>query len=582
MEGQTITQRLELAASSEFTSVTSWLDQLPSPERVALLIDLCREIDCWAVEYAFSDDEQITHFQTFDMLLRGWNDALALLLPSGRGIKGFPLGASTDNTRCLARTLLHQLGRSSLLSQAVAMLRHGIFEGTLRDNAIVLRMTDRAATYHFLDQMEASKLKEVEERHDIPRAHPFQQFLLSDLEARIKPLVFPWESTKGTMIGYDAEPDLDQHFLAVVSEKIVEWRNEAGLHPQAHLNGVSMADVLAISGLLISMHIKHINFVHVGMKAVPNANYPMSLTIWKTEPELCTSLADFTGINEAIVSAALDHIVVRPEHSKCFRNEPTTYLPLLIEITDGYFLLPVSSIFKNPFYGIRMLHEKTSGGTLDAIREPREAWMQEELYALFQGNRYERVPGTIKLRQRAGTATDIDAAIFDWTSGELAIFQLKWQDFATGEIRQQRSKAKNFVERVDKWTAAVRSWIDVEGLDALRKALRIKAASSIPITDIRLFAVGRSAARFRSYGYTLQHTETAVAIWPQFIRARFEVGPVADVILALHDRLRREGEQPVKRKAIPHEVVAAGQQVIFEDLWSTAEDEQGNGPDPVA
>ena len=37
--------------------------------------------------------------------------------------------------------------------------------------------------------------------------------------------------------------------------------------------------------------------------------------------------------------------------------------------------------------------------------------------------------------------TDIDAAVFDVTTGELGLFQLKWQDFSSSDVAKQRSKA---------------------------------------------------------------------------------------------------------------------------------------------
>ena len=48
---------------------------------------------------------------------------------------------------------------------------------------------------------------------------------------------------------------------------------------------------------------------------------------------------------------------------------------------------------------------------------------------MFSGVKYITIDGNIKLRTGKKIVTDIDAAIFDRTTGELAIFQIKWQDF---------------------------------------------------------------------------------------------------------------------------------------------------------
>jgi hypothetical protein len=57
--------------------------------------------------------------------------------------------------------------------------------------------------------------------------------------------------------------------------------------------------------------------------------------------------------------------------------------------------------------------------------------------------------------------TDIDAAVLDRTTGDLALFQLKWQDFRGATTRQTISRAKNFVGQVQKWAENTTTWIDL-------------------------------------------------------------------------------------------------------------------------
>ncbi len=71
------------------------------------------------------------------------------------------------------------------------------------------------------------------------------------------------------------------------------------------------------------------------------------------------------------------------------------------------------------------------------------------------------------------TMTDIYAAVLDMTTGELAIFQLKWQDFGYNDLLRIRSKATKFVERVDTWSSQTLEWIDEFGNAALCHNLRL-------------------------------------------------------------------------------------------------------------
>jgi hypothetical protein len=194
--------------------------------------------------------------------------------------------------------------------------------------------------------------------------------------------------------------------------------------------------------------------------------------------------------------------------------------------------------------------------------------MRTELYSLFAGNRYRVLERPVILKRRGQSVTDIDAAVFDVTTGELALFQLKWQDFDTHDLKRQRSKAKDFIEQTDRWAKDISSWMDEFGCDALLNALQLRnAQASTPVAPF-LFATGRSASRFQSYGYVSQVDNLASSMWKRFIRLRFEIGPASKVFSALHYQLRNELTAPPMKAAIPFEIEIDGQRILFADMWS--------------
>jgi hypothetical protein len=563
-------------ADQEFASAKAQIDQLQFPRHLILLIEICRVLDYHHVLQVFSrNPANKLPVPDFDIMVRGWNPAVALLLSHYRVVHGIPLMESTPESQRYAMALLHQLGRFSLLKQEAEMIRHGMTDGELVDDRIVLRMSSRTSTDHFLDRIDEDKLRHLQDK--MKGSDPTRQFLgehrIDDLDARIEALVFPWRTGRGTMIGYQAEQDIDYHFLALVTKETLDWRNEAGIHPDAKIDDVSGSDLTAIGLLLTSVYLKHIRFVDVGKRKVPDANYAMSLTIWKPRAELTSSICEFTGMAERDVSATLDLFTLKHDQYEYFATELTPFIPMLIEISDEYLLSPVSSIFRNPFHGIRMLQERRASRTEESLREPREKWMTSDLCHLFLGDRYRIRAQPIRLKRKGNTVTDIDAAVLDVTKGELALFQLKWQDFSTNEIRKQRSKAKNFVDQVDTWAEKVEMWINECGIKALFKSLRLKTGALGPVPKVRLFAIGRSASRFRSYGFTVKSGDLAVCSWPQFVRLRYEVGPADNVVQSLHERIQTENAYPINKQALPHEMIAAGQRISFEDLWNLYGDE---------
>jgi hypothetical protein len=569
-----IAERLSVLADQEFDSVKTWIGTLEFPQHVLLLIEACRVMDFQHVLQAFSKKpEHKLPVPDFDIMIRGWNPALGLLPPHAGGSHGVPLAESTPESRNQTMAFLHQLGRFSVLKQSAGMVRHGMLEGELVNGCIVLRLGSRLSTDFFLDRLDRNKLNEL--RDKVSGFNPLEtleaESKVGDLDARMEALVFPWKTAAGTMIGYQAEPDIDRYFLAHVTQHTLDWRDEAGIHPHARIGDVSGVDLAALGSLLTSLHVKHIRFVDAGKRKVPEANYPMSLTMWTSRSELVDSIVAFTGMGRDNVDAAVDLFTVSRAHYDYFQLELTPFIPMLIEISEGHLLRPVSSIFRNPFQGIRMFQEHRSSRAEAFIRKPRENWMISDLSRLFVGNRYEVIDRPTRLKRGGNTVTDIDSAVLDRTTGVVALFQLKWQDFSTEDIRKRRSKAKNFVDQVDEWAQTVSGWIGEFGTDALRRSLRL--GSKGHISDVKMFAIGRSSSRFQSYGYVPKCRELAVCAWAQLVRLRYEVGPAANVLQSLHDKIQSESSYPIDRKPMPHKIIAAGQELLFEDLWNDYDEE---------
>jgi hypothetical protein len=452
------------------------------------------------------------------------------------------------------------------------MVRHGMVSAMADGDEIVLELSDRTLLDHFHDQVDHRKFAELSATvlkcYNAVGTDACTARHLQDVMGR---LTFPWKTPQGVMVGYSADPEIDAYFLDAVTENTLQWRNDAGIHPCSELGGFSGGLLTTVVHVLMSFYTKHIMFVEKGIKLYDNVNQHMSLTIWKTRSDLIKSLLVATEASEQEVTAALDLITVRAGDADYFLKEQAPSIPLVIELCDGYLLTPVSGIFHNPFNAIRMLRESTSVAFQNALRKHREEWMAEDLYALFNGPRFQRVPGQTKLRRGRQTVTDIDAAIFDNLTGDLVLFHLKWQDFTSSNVRTQRSKAKNFNDQVQNWAEKITAWINQFGVVALLRALKIKPPVGLEPRDVRLIAIGRSNARFRSYGYNIEGNVLALP-WPQFVRLRLTIGPGQDFFKLLTQAVIDENASPVERKPLPYVLEGHGLRVTFRDIWGGIED----------
>jgi hypothetical protein len=567
--------RLATIAKAEFERQREELARLPDGSRTLLLIEGCRVLDFHHVVHFMSKNPEhfLSEFE-FAVMMRGWNAFVALLLPHVGKMKGIPGVESTPEFRRSILSMLMSLGSATLMRENAEMFRYGMAECTVEENVITFRMSARCGVDHFLDRMEADKLRRLDAT--MPGESVFREAIrrtkIENLDERIRTLVYPWRpSEKVTMTGYGAAPDIDQHYFALVAETTHDGIDDAGIHDEAVLGSITGGDLRTVVFLITSFYLKHIRFVDVAKKAFPEINYAMSLTIWQPRHELIQSVVSFTGMPEPVVSTAIDMITVKAGDEAYFREEVTPFIPMLIKVADDYVLSPVSSMIRNPFHGIRMLHENRDRRATTNLQVHREGWMTSDLYNLFLGGRYFCIEGTTNLRRGRNIVTDIDAAIFESVSGELGLFQLKWQDFNSNDIAKQRSRARNFVEKVDVWAKSVEGWIAEFGDVELMRALRMKRGTEM--TKVRLFAIGRSAARFQSYGFSHKAESIASATWRQFARLRYEIGPTENVLRDLHAAIQAEKSTPVMLKPIRQEVPLANYRLVFENFWNEFEDE---------
>jgi hypothetical protein len=564
-----IAERLASWGAGEMERVKRWLQQFNDIERTVALIEACRELDVRHVlQYLTPSSELHLTPPLFDTMRKGWNPALALLLSEHTNRPAIPLMESTVESRSASMTLLQQLGRSVLLRETAERIRFGLAEAADDGSRITIRRTERASIDFWADRLEHVRYANLERRLRASTSKGSSPDQLKALKTRMTDLIFPWKTSRGNMIGYGGEEDIDEHYLSLVFDATIESRDEAGIHPDAMVGSVPGANIISVGVWLISFYLKHIHFVDLGKQKYPDSNYAMSLTIWKPIADIESSISHATGMSQPDAASALKLFTASHEWSNYLLSEFTPAFPMLIAISNQHVLAPVCGMFGNPFNGIRALQEHISQATQASIREPREDWMRVELARLFAGNRYRLPERPVVLKRNGQAVTDIDAAVFDTTTGELALFQLKWQDFDTHDLKRQRSKAKNFIEQTDKWAKDISSWIDEFGCEALLNALQLRITrAATPVVPF-LFAIGRSASRFQSYGYVSQVDSLASCMWKRFIRLRFEVGPASKVFSALHNRIRSELTAPPTKAAIPFEIEIDGQRIEFADMWT--------------
>ncbi|RST26238.1 hypothetical protein [Chryseobacterium lacus] len=540
-------------------------------------------------------------FQEIDVLKSGWNLATSFLFKSLKTISGIPIIPSSEEFRKLSISLLYQFGCITLLRRTAEMIRSGILIADYKKENIFKFSMSPDGKAQFLDEMEHSYLKNLEDRLEqnknsfyngwelvdydnvnsvfqnygsfLSKRHndPFSSLKLEDLESKMTPLLKSWDSGKGIMMGYDSTEELDWHFMAISTNALAQWRDEAGLHPDLKIEGVKVSHIIAVVMCLVSFNLKHIKFASIAEQQRKEILIFQSLTIWCSLTELINDISDFTNIEKRIVAQVFEIISFKASDAALIKNHTTKFMPLIINLENDFVLRPVSSIVRNPLNTLKDLLLLRNPQLTAEFNKGRESWLRNYLYAMFTGTRYHRIEGNIALRINKKFITDIDAVIYDNVTGELALFQIKWQDYHLNDVKKLRSKASNLTKELEEWTKKVYEWISSQGVDRLAHNLRVPKNKKISESKIYLFGLSKDAARMKGYGFELKEERIAIGTWAQFQRNRTEIGPSNSVFGDLFNTLKEQENEVVEAIPKPVTFKVSDKEFYYKDLWNVIE-----------
>lgn len=599
-------EKLRHLAKRELEAARSVIPTDPL-SRFLLFVETLRVIDYWSVFQTLLPEEHRLRPYDFGILQFGWNRALEFLYQPLTA-PGFPIIESTKRSRGFAEGLLHQFGRSVLLTRAADMIAFDFLHAEEVDEEVHLRMVDGVAD-QFLDNVEFLEFEELErrlaelddsdqvmgwqlfERDDADQVATrvgrfmsrngtvqFSEFLHPNIEEVMRPLIERWDTNYGVMMTYDSTPDIDAHFLVLARHLVDDWKTNAGFHPGSKFGELSVPQLLAVVTIVVNLHMRHIRFSMLAADSIANLNLAQSLTIWKQRDELEREIADQTGFDDRTVAKAIDAIAFRAEDQPKLLGHTSQFTPLLIDLGNGMMLRPVSSLTRNSFESIRTLQQWRNNACLQSLDRQREAQQRSELYAIFQGTRYKCIEGNITIREHGKRLTDVDAAIYDQTTGELALFQLKWQDYCTNDVRGLRSKASNLASELDDWAAKLEDWLGRVADVQLAKCFRLKLGHGGSFSAVHLFGISRVAARTKGFGASTTRKRLAIANLPQFLRIRWQVGPAQSVFSTMHRAIKEEMKTSMEITAIPFAIKVAGTTIRFHDLWCAAKKNEAAFP----
>jgi hypothetical protein len=347
------------------------------------------------------------------------------------------------------------------------------------------------------------------------------------------------------------------------------------IQPGADFGAFSGAELLSVATVLKSLHMKHLGFCIEYLNKFPEKRADNILTIWGLKTDLVASISTQTGLAPPKVRRSLSSLALGSRNASHHLGRLTTAIPSLIEISDDSWLRPLSTALEpqSDFaaHELRRSYPKAWSRNVNL----REGHFLNDLFGLFRDEKYLRIgPRLLKAGKRI--VTDVDATIYDFKCGTLALFQLKWQDVFGWDERERRSKAANFARESHEWMASVRGYLEGLPLGAAAERLGVPHRLVPGVRRIIFFLVGRYATRFTGFDLP-SGDDVAIAAWYQFLSARGELiasqSLSSDPLCQLHEKLRQEQQKVPQADFVPMSFEAGGANISVDHFlfkWPAA------------
>ena len=309
------------------------------------------------------------------------------------------------------------------------------------------------------------------------------------IKVRMRELCFVWNEH---FMGYDGDQEVEDYFnnLSFLdSIHDTEW----DMYPNdAAFNDVTYGSIVDSTVDLGGYAIKHIYFVGILKEKHPELLTENLFYLIKMEEDLLKLIKENGELTDQQAKKVLDILSLSSANKNLLFNTQAPCSPL-IKISKNQYIHSCAGSLYHPFSfmldNLTMRHPDLCNSN----RAKRETVFRKQLYDMMSEFRCVDYP--IIIAKNGQRVTDIDAAVIDQKNGEIALFQLKWQDHTSLSPKSLLSKAQNYTEEVTDWIEKVTKWIEDSSAVEIASLLGIKA-KFVDKSKIYLFALGREHGNY--------------------------------------------------------------------------------------
>lgn len=451
----------------------------------------------------------------------GVNHALRRIVPrslTSRDFKDFP---STTTIQAQADDFIFNCAALELGERYEGWLREGILSGEVRchpkpdgEGTLEVLVLRPARSSYSDEEIGLSGLNWSSRRitaNDRGRERQLEQRhrkMSRDLGQRV-------DLIEGWRVSYSSTPEIDCYFMDWARLYLRRIHSQELIASDDMIGGRPFSRYLEVLTALSARSQKHIAYAAILRARYPHVHIRNLLTSHIGRGTFVGSLAEFLDADTEEIKTILKSITLSSENLDVHTSGSETAWAPIVQASEGTLLLPNYGLDINPFLfllaDLRARHERD----WFRIANDREGRWIEEICRLFDGPRWQTHGRNLKLRSNGRVETDIDFAVLDRKTNELALFQMKWQHPIGFDNRARRSAGKNFIEESNRWIETVNSWLNRFGAAELRKRLGFE---DLGTPNVRMFVLGRYHAHYAGFD---NHDARAVwSDWAHFQRVR--------------------------------------------------------------
>jgi hypothetical protein len=457
------------------------------------------------------------------IMSEGGNQAFARILPRQLSTGPFRMFPSTAQTRAQADTFLFHCGVLAIAERQAALLREGLLSCHVDKVDPALAREFGAEHILVLDATSPSAYAEAIGRRgqrwagtEIVKRDRALERALGQRHRRMLPaLAANAYVMEKYYLGCSPTREMVEHFTAWAELYLKRMPHQDMIGREEPIGGRKFGDYVAALTVLSGRSQMQLCFAGLLKDRFPGLVFRNLLTRVSAFPDLLEETAEALGSTTIEAQRLLSHLTLDPHTGSGHLERTDTAWAPVIRTSERFCVLPVFGLDINPFlYLVNDLRVRYPDDWFRLANTRERRWLAE-LETLFPTARWTTNARNLKLKRDGRAVTDIDFAVQDSSTGDLALFQLKWQQPTLSDPAVRRSNAANLLSQCNSWIEKVREWIRENGLPELTARLGFPKRNP---QQVHLFVLARYGAHFTDHGG--QRGEAVWSDWTHFRKVR--------------------------------------------------------------